>query len=63
MFGQRFVFSPEELEALVYNAKQYDHAEIQIQPSKPGTKGAWLNIIFYTEKDQADLAMTFHELI
>lgn len=62
MFGPRFSMSPEEVQALCDNAKQYKRVELQIQPAKKGTKGAWLNAIFYTEEDQPDIAMTFPEV-
>ena len=54
--------SPEEVKALCDNAKQYKRIELQIQPAKEGTKGAWLNAIFYTEEDEPDIAMTFPEV-
>ena len=62
MFGPKFSLSPEEIQALCDNAKQYKRVELQIQPTKNGMKGRWLNAIFYTEEDKPDIAMTFPEV-
>ena len=62
MFEQKFSISPSELQAICDNSKQYKRVELSIQPSKNGTKRAWLNAVFYTEEDKPDITMMFPEV-
>ena len=62
MFKPKFSISPSELQAICDNSKQYKRVELSIQPSKNGAKGAWLNVIFYTEEDKPDIAMMLPEV-
>lgn len=62
MFEPKFSISPSEIKTLCDNSKQYKRVELILQPHGDGAKRAWLNVVFYTEEDKADITMMFPEV-